>query len=241
MKHAAMFVKTIKKTLLLIAVTAVSLQAAAQDLETDMQAIIEKVAAAETYEITTSVKVYSKKGGTQIHQMKASVAASKTAVLTIIGEIEMLTTENQIITVDRQEKLIEVQDAAKNQGGKSPRKAKNAINLEDLEKLAGDDSGLVFKLTSTSGNVRTYTASNTKAGIRSIVLKIDFVEKKLISYTTEMSDEQGNAGQYIVVDYTQFSYSLDNPESIKPSRFITGSENALQPSATYKGYTLIQQ
>jgi len=212
-----------------------------QDFDADIEAIVAKVGAAENYSIETTVKVYSKKGGSLQHQLKATIMASKSITLTIMGEIEMLQTSSQIIVVDRDEHLIEVENIPASKQSKGKKNGKNAIQLDELEKLSKGDSGLKFTLTNTTGNIRTYAASNAKAGIKSIVIKLDAVEKKLVSYAVEQVDENGNVEQYTLVEYTSFAYSISSPELLKTSHFIVSDGGAYKASAAYKGYKVIKK
>ncbi len=211
-----------------------------QSFNEDLDAVVNKVSAADSYTIESTVKIYGKKGGSLDHQIKASVMATKSASYTVIGEVEMLQTTEQVLVIDRDEKIIEVENIPASKQSKKNKNA-SALKLDELEKLAAKESGLQFKLTNTSGNIRTYTASNTKLGIKSLVIKLDFVDKKLISYVLEQLDEEGNAGQYVVMDYTTFSFAIDSPELLKINHFVTIEGNSYKPSGAFKDFTIIKK
>lgn len=211
-----------------------------QDFDKDIAAIVAQVNAAESFTVETAVKIYDRKGGKMQEQLKASVMGQGKSTYTVIAEIEILATANEIIFVDRDEKLIEVEHKTKLKPGKAT--GKESLKLDELLKLSDRGTGLVFKLTNTSGNVRTYTASNPKMGMRSVQVKLDAAAKKLISYAVEQVDENGKALQYVLIDYTRFVYSADAPELLKITHFITHTSNgAYEAASAYKGYKVTKK
>jgi len=211
-----------------------------QDFDEDVAAIIARVKTAESFTAETAVKVYDKKGGTLRQQIKAAIIGQGTLSYTLIAEIEILSTEKEIIFVDRDEKLIEVEQKTKLKAGNAT--GKESLKLDELLKLSDPGTGLVFKLSHTSGNVRTYTASNPKMGMRSVQVKLDAVAKKLISYAVEQSDENGKVVQYVLMDYTRFVYSVDAPELLKVSHYITRtSQGGYQAAPAYPGFKVTKK
>lgn len=209
----------------------------AQTIDDDFQKIVDKIDSSKMLSLAVNVSVFSKKGGSRIYSTKASVESNKNVSKSILGEMEYYSDDNYQIEIDHEERGVLI--LQKEESKQKTKKEKLDVDVETLkaifEKNEGEIKVPVIKIVSNTKNIRTYSITNVD-GFKEIQMQLDMNKCKILKITYEYPSDGDSNGQYIVLDYTVFSFSA--PELSTSSYFTIVKGNVVLASR-FKGYSYL--
>lgn len=215
-----------------------SLPTLAQDLEKDLTEIGQKMEASTSVSIVVDVKMYARKGGSIVYTGNAKMIKSNESTKSVLGEMEYINTPTFEVRVDHEEKgvLIHRKEVA-DPSAKATKWEDVEFDIEALKKIMesqGKSSKPTIKLVSSSNGTKKYSITGTE-GISESVIELDMNTKKLVSVRYEYGTGSDN-GQYVVLNYSKFTYNSDVSSAFDLSKYFTENESTFVLAPDLKGY-----
>lgn len=213
----------------------------AQDLRTDLNKIVGKMDTSSQVSVEVKVNAYSKKGGAVFYTTNASFYKSGKNTFTRLGEQDYLVTPAVEVTVDNEEKamlVLKKEDAPKNKKGKTE---KVKFDFKEFEKYLDEDQVKAeISLVSSSNGLNEYKITNVPE-ITEMRIVINVKSNSIDKVTYHYKDESQYKGQYIVLDYTKFSYSENNSAKLNPANYYSEMSGKIVGVGKYKSYNLYKE
>lgn len=215
--------------------TILSSRSMAQDYKADLGRISSSIEQATGCHIVSQITMYeSSKNLKKVHSFSAELKRSDDAYHSIIDEVEMISNDQMLVVVDREEKIIQVQ--------KTPKLSRSDQNfLEDfyaLDSIAdldakvacvnNNESQVVYELTFLSGMIKSVKVTIDKAS---------FTLKKL---EYQYNDKYYPTGNYVVIEYQKFDLEPGFSKSeFSASEFVERRGNSFVLGTAYQSWELL--
>lgn len=207
-----------------------------QDLQKDLTAIVSSLDSASSVSIRTSVSVYDHKGGKKLYGAQASLQRNKTAVLSILDDIENYENQDYSVSVDHDDKVMMV---AKKDKPKIKAEDLSKADLKKIQKLLSEERGNApkpqIKMVSDKEGIRTYAVSGL-SGISAMEMTLDMKVLAIQEITYTYSSASG--GQYIEIQYKEFKKGADLSSTLRQGRYFTLKNGKYVLSQPYTSYEL---
>jgi hypothetical protein len=191
--------------------------------------------------VEVKVSAHSKKGAAVFYSTNASFYKSGKSTFTRLGEQDYLVTPAVEVTVDNEEKamlVLKKEDAPKN---KKVKKEKVKFDFKEFEKYLDEDQVKAeISLVSSSNGLNEYKITNIPEIIEMRIV-INVKSNSIDKVTYHYKDESQYKGQYIVLDYTKFSYSENNSAKLNPSNYYSETSGKIVGVGKYKSYNLYKE
>lgn len=209
----------------------------AQTIEVDFQKIVDKIDSSKMLTLSVNVSVFAKKGGSKIYSTKASVERNRNASKSVLGEMEYYSDDNYQIEIDHEERGVLI--LKKEESKQKTKKEKLDVDVETLkaifEKNEGEIKVPVVKIVSNTKSIRTYSITNVD-GFKEIQMQLDMSKCKILKITYEYPSDGESNGQYIVLDYSVFSYSAPELNTTLYFNLVKGN---VVLASRLKGYSYL--
>lgn len=213
----------------------------AQDLRADLNQIVGKMDTSSHVSVEVKVSAHSKKGAAVFYSTNASFYKNGKNSFTRLGEQDYLVTPTVEVTVDNEEKAMLVLKKEAEPKSKKSKKEKIKFDFKEFEKYLDEDQvKAVITLVSNSDGVKEYKITNVPELVEMrIVINVNkhSIDKVIYHY----KDESQYKGQYIVLDYTKFSYTENNSAKLNPANYYTDINGKIVGVGKYKSYNLFKE
>ena len=202
-----------KKTLLGILLSFNSLFLWSQDYYEDMQKVVNQMETNEGFHISSQIIVFNgSRKNSIVQKIKADLQKNESCYRTRIDDTEIISNEKMLITIDHEDKTIQITRKAK------VRKSDQKL-MDEIANLADKDSSIIsIEFLEENSGVRKYKTT-MNGDVKSAIVAIDVNRNCLKSVTYFYDENKFPTANYVEINYTVFEHKIDIQKS-----FLNGED-----------------
>ena len=203
----------------------------AQDFFDLMKSARNKVNSSEQLEIKLELKIFA--GEKVNHQKTMHLVKNGKDFYYQVDEIEMIISNNMLITVDNQSRTIGHQQI--DNESEALQDPLSMINIDSLIELVDQP-----KLVDDSGGLLTYKIIRPDGLLGNFLVSIYRENPRIKSVTYTYRDTYSGQDIKVVMDYVLFDdRPLIDSSLFEPDRFVVLDKKRIRPTASYQDYRII--